>query len=192
MKKNVRLVVIGASRGGFEALQRILPALPEGAAAPVVVVQHRSPDGDDRLTAALQRACALPLEDAEDKRELSPGRVYFAPADYHVLVDGDALSLSTDEPVRHARPSIDVLFESAAEAFGNGVVGVVLTGAGNDGVAGLAAIRRHGGFAVVEQPATAQAPALPAQAVAAGEADLVLPLDEIGPFLRTILERGVS
>jgi two-component system, chemotaxis family, protein-glutamate methylesterase/glutaminase len=179
-----RLVVIGTSLGGLTALPTILRALPAGFRCPVVVVQHRAIDVDDvSLLAALQRGCPLELREVEDKDPLRPGRVYLAPADYHVLVEGDHLTLSTEARVLHARPSIDVLFESAADAHGERVIGVVLTGASRDGVSGSQEIKRRGGFVVVQDPATAEAKLMPASVLSAVAVDRVLRLDQIAQCL---------
>lgn len=177
------LVVIGASRGGLRALEAVLGALPAGFGPPVAIVQHRDKTAPETLAELLQRRSPRPVVEAEDKQPIRPGHVYLAPADYHLLVDAGHFALSTEPPVHHARPSVDVLFESAAEAYRERVTGVVLTGASTDGAEGLAAIKRHGGLTVAQDPATAEAPAMPEAAIAAGAADHVLPLAEIGPFL---------
>lgn len=185
------LGVIGASWGGIEALQVLLGSLPRGFPVPLAVVQHRDHQAEEMLTRLLQRSCALTVAEAEDKEPLRAGRVYIAPADYHMLIDDRAIALSIDPPVAYARPSIDLLFESAAEAYREHVVGVLLTGKNRDGVRGLEAIRRRGGLAVVQQPATAAAEMLPAAAVGAGAFDVVLHLEAIGPFLvtRCVMEK---
>ena len=121
--------------------------------------------------------------DADDKQWIKPGTVYFAPADYHLLVEKGEFSLSVDEAVHHSRPSIDVLFESAADAYGAALIGVILTGANDDGAAGARRIKSRGGLVVAQDPKTAEAPAMPAAAIAAGAVDQILPLDQIGPFL---------
>ncbi len=176
------VVVIGASLGGLSAVSVLLKALPKDFGVPVVVAQHRGvqmPEGD--LAEIWQRVCALPVVDAGDKVEIAPGRVYIAPADYHLLVETPRrFALSVDAPVLWARPSIDVLFESAADAFGPAVIGVVLTGASADGSVGLKAIRDHGGCALVQDPATAECAVMPRAALTATPVNHVLPLDELG------------
>ena len=179
-----RLVVIGTSLGGFTALPTILRGLPEDFRCPVVVVQHRAIHADDlSLVAAYQRGCALEVREAEDKDPLMPGRVYLAPADYHVMVEDGHLTLSTEARVLHARPSIDVLFESAAESHRKRVVGVVLTGASRDGVHGCQAIKRHGGVVIVQEPSSAESKMMPGSVLGAVAVDRVLLLPQIAQCL---------
>ena len=177
------LVVIGASWGGLAALEAVLGALPARFAAAVAVVQHRGADHPELLGYLLDRCSALPVRDAEDKDPLRPGHAYLAPATYHLLVDGDRLALSTELAVHHSRPAIDVLFESAAEAYRERTVGVVLTGANADGAAGLAAVARRGGFTIVQDPDEAERAEMPAAAIAAARPDAVVPLSAIAPLL---------
>jgi two-component system chemotaxis response regulator CheB len=178
----VELIAIGASWGGLAALSAVLGDLPAGLPAAIVVAQHRGP-GDGVLAELLARAGALPVRDAEDKDELRPGEVLVAPPGYHMLVDRREVALSVDEPVRFSRPSIDVLLESAAAAYGERLAGVVLTGANADGAAGLAEIRRRGGIAIVQDPEEAERAEMPRAALAACPAALVRPLADIGPEL---------
>src|SRR5438270_6594035 len=180
-----KLVVVGCSWGGFAALGRLLDHLPDGVDLPVVVAQHRGPDSlRGALEATLRRRLERPVVEVEDKAPIGLGRVYIAPPDYHLLVEPGSFALSVDERVRHARPSIDVLFESAADAYGERVIGIVLTGANEDGAAGLRRIADRGGLAIVQDPATAERRAMPDAAIAAGGgASVVLPLEEIGPFV---------
>ena len=178
-----RLVAVGASWGGLDALTVVLGALPGSFPAPVVVVQHRSPQAhSSSLVNLLAHRSALAVVEADDKMPIEPGHVYVAPPDYHLLVETGSLALSTDELVRYSRPSVDVLFESAADAYGAGVIGVVLTGANDDGARGLSRVRRLGGVGVVQDPATAERREMPEAAIAAG-ADHVVPLSEIAPLL---------
>jgi len=159
-------VVIGASAGAIQALSRILPALPPDYPVPVLIVVHVPADRSD-LPGLFAAKCRLAVKEAEDKEPVAAGTVYFAAPDYHLLAEGDrTLSLSVDDPVLYSRPSIDVLFESAADAYGAGLVGVILTGANEDGARGLAAVVRAGGTALVEDPAEAYASAMPAAALA--------------------------
>jgi two-component system, chemotaxis family, protein-glutamate methylesterase/glutaminase len=154
-RPELRVVVIGASAGGIEAVRLLLNALPAGLSVPVVVVLHLGPEGRWNW-ASVFHGCRLPIEEAEDKGRAAPGTIVIAPPDYHLLLDGDGvLSLSLDEPVNLSRPAIDVLFESAAWALGEGVLGVLLTGANADGARGLAAIDRAGGRCWVQTPETA-------------------------------------
>ena len=181
---NYDLIVIGASWGGLHAVSEILSALPEDLDAAVVVAQHRKADSlDGGLASILSLRTRLPVRDAEGKEPIEPGNVYLAPPDYHLLIDRGYFSLSTEHPVRYARPSVDVLFESAAEAYGNRVIGVILTGANEDGAAGLARIKELGGVAVVQDPRTAERDEMPTAALEATSADAVLPLEEIGKFI---------
>jgi two-component system, chemotaxis family, protein-glutamate methylesterase/glutaminase len=176
------LVLIGASLGGLKAIQSVLSPLAAEFPLAVVIVQHRK-SGGDTLTELLQKNCALPVTEAEDKMAIQPGHVYLAPADYHLLAEDGLLALSTDPPVNYARPSIDVLFESAADSYADRAVGILLTGANKDGAAGLAAIRARGGLTVAQDPKTAEAPKMPQAAINADVVDKILPLEEIGPFL---------
>ena len=182
------LIVIGASWGGLRAVQVVLDGLGDTSPAPIVVAQHRAAGDGERLSQLLQRSTELTVREAEDKDTLAPGCVYLAPPDYHTLIESDGtLALSTEGHVRHARPSIDVLFRSAAEAYRERCVGVVLTGANDDGADGLARIKELGGVAVVQDPRTAERREMPAAAIEAAHADIVLPLEEIGAFLRCLL-----
>lgn len=182
-----RAVVIGASAGAVQALQTILPALSAGYRLPVLVVVHVPPDRANMLVPLLQARCEITVKEAEDKERIVPGTVYFAPSDYHLLVETDeSLALSIDEPVNYSRPSIDVLFESAADTYGPGLVGVVLTGANHDGAAGLRAIVDAGGLAVVEDPAGAYATAMPLAALEACPSAMIMNLDAIAAYLSTL------
>jgi two-component system chemotaxis response regulator CheB len=189
------LVAVGSSWGGLAALHTVLGALPAGFGAPVVVGQHRSARSDDTvLPLLLSQATGLRVSDAEDKDELVPGVVLLAPADYHMLIERGSVSLSCDAPVAFSRPSIDVLFESAADAYGAGVIGVVLTGANADGAAGLAAVRRRGGMAIVQDPEDAERPEMPGAALRAVPDAHVLALEAIGPRIADMVgtQEGVA
>lgn len=181
------IVVIGASLGGLHAVETLLGGLPASFPRPVAIVQHREAGSDDRLSELLQSHTALPVAEVEDKEPITPGRVYLAPADYHLLIENGNFALSTEPPVWHARPSIDVLFESAAEARGARVIGVILSGANQDGARGLAAVKRCGGIAVVQDPATAESSAMPNAAIATAETDQILPLEEIASFVARVV-----
>jgi two-component system, chemotaxis family, protein-glutamate methylesterase/glutaminase len=184
------IIVIGTSRGGLRVMQQILGALPPQFPLPIVLVQHREPGSDDTLLGLLQTASALPVVEILDKQIIRPGHVYLAPADYHTLVEDDHFALSADEPVNYSRPSIDVLFESASDAYGERVVGVVLTGANNDGARGLALIKARGGLAVVQDPETSEAPAMPKAALKAVAGAQAMPVEEIGQFLVKTCQAG--
>lgn len=183
----LQAVVIGTSAGAVQALSAILPPLPADYPLPVMVVVHVPPDRRNALTELFQTRCAMTVREAEDKEPLQPGVIYFAPPDYHLLVETpELLALSTDEPVLHSRPSIDVLFESAADAFGEGLVGIILTGANQDGADGLKAIGQAGGVVVVEDPASAAAAAMPEAALTAWPGAKAMSLEEIGVYLRSL------
>jgi len=179
-----RAVVIGASAGGLNALAALLSDLPQDFPLPVLVVQHLLPGSGGYLAESLSQKCAMAVKEAEEKEKLRPGCVYLAPPDYHLLVERDeALSLSIDEKVHYSRPSIDVLFESAAYAWSSKVIGVILTGASADGAKGLALIKARGGMAIVQDPATAEQPIMPQAAIDAVDVDYVLGLAEMGEML---------
>jgi two-component system, chemotaxis family, protein-glutamate methylesterase/glutaminase len=183
----VDAVVIGASAGGIEALTVLLPALPAGLRPPVFVVLHLPRDRPSVLVEIFTPKCAVPIREAEDKESVMAGTVYFAPNNYHLLVDnGPQLALSADDPVHHSRPSIDVLFESAIEIYNDRLLGIILSGANEDGAAGLAAIHDAGGITVVQSPRTARAPHMALSALKLRQADRVLALDEIAGMLRTL------
>lgn len=179
-----RVVVIGASAGAIQALSHILPPLPADYPLPIVVVVHVPADRTNFLAPLFEAKCMMAVREADDKEPALPGTIYFAPPGYHLLLEEDAtLALSSDEPVQHSRPSIDVLFESAAEAFREGTIGIVLTGANADGAQGLRAIAAAGGVAVVEDPAAAFADAMPLAARKACPSAATMSLDEITRFL---------
>lgn len=183
-----RAVVIGVSAGGLEALKAIIPALRADFSLPVMIVQHLSADSTSFLPVFLNDMSALTVKEAEDKEVLAGKTVYIAPPDYHLLVEADqSLSLSQEPKVNFSRPAVDVLFETAAEAYGSGLVGIVLTGANNDGAKGLARIKALGGLTVVQSPETAAATAMPMAAIEVAKPDHVLPLRDIGPFLNTLI-----
>ncbi len=180
------VVVIGSSLGGLEAVSTVLAALPEGFPLPILIAQHRAtvPPSDGELQAIWQRHTSLVVCDAEDKAPIVPGHVYVAPPDYHLMIEAPGLlALSTEGPVLWARPSIDVLFETAAEAYGDSVIGVMLTGASADGSQGLRAIRARGGCALVQEPTSAACDVMPRAALAATSVNHVLGLRDLGRVL---------
>ncbi|HEX3773301.1 MAG TPA: chemotaxis protein CheB, partial [Polyangiaceae bacterium] len=161
------------------ALTRLLSALPSNYRLPILIVQHRSKDSDERLSGLLRVASQIPVHEAEDKEPLvSPG-VYLGPPDYHLLVEQNSIALSTEEPVAHSRPSIDVLFESAAYSYGSEVIGVLLTGANQDGTRGLQQIKQRGGYVIVQDPDSAESGFMPKHAMKNVLADRVLGLEQI-------------
>ena len=183
----IRAVAIGASAGGVQALLQILPLLPASYPLPVLIVVHVPPDRSNALVPLFQGKCQVQVKEAEDKEPALAGVVYFAPSDYHLLVEADgSLSLSSDELVNHSRPSIDVLLESSADAFGPALAAVVLTGANGDGAAGLRAAMDGGGAAIVEDPGLAFASEMPAAALRACPTAKVLTLDAITPYLLSL------
>jgi two-component system chemotaxis response regulator CheB len=190
------LIAIGCSLGGMNALQIILSHLTRDFCIPIVVAQHRHRRSSDALPEYFRRQTDLKVVDAEDKQWIEPGHVYLAPADYHLFIERNGtrgeLSLSVDEAVRYARPSIDVLFESAAEAYGNRLIGIVLTGANDDGARGAARIKALGGIVVAQDPTTAEAPAMPRATIEAVQVDRILRLDEIAPFLIEVCQTSLS
>ena len=177
-------MVIGVSAGGMEALGAILPLLPADFALPVIIVQHRYNEAGDYMEQNLNLKCQGIVKQADEKESIEAGHVYFAPPNYHLLIENDrTFSLSVDNPVNYARPSVDVLFETAADVYGERLIGVILTGANNDGSQGLKKIKERDGLAVVQDPQTAEAELMPRAAIAATEVDHILPLDKIVPFL---------
>ena len=184
------IVVVGASWGGLNALSRLVADVDAGFPLPIAVVQHRSKESDHLLGQLLQDRTALRVKEVEDKDPIAPGHVYVAPPDYHLLVDlledGPHFALSVDPPVRYSRPSIDVAFVAAADAFGARVIGVVLTGANEDGAVGLRRIVDRGGYAIVQDPATAEIRTMPQAALTAVPNAEVLPLAGIGGRLSAL------
>lgn len=173
-------VVIGASAGGMEALKKLLTVLPKSLAAPIVIVQHLSPHSDNYLTRRLDELCKIHVKEADEKEKIIAGTAYIAPPNYHLLIEQDkTLSLSADVKVNFSRPSIDVLFDSAAEVFRKGLIGIILTGANNDGSKGLKTIRNFGGLAIVQEPESAEVKAMPRAAIEAAGADFILTIDQI-------------
>lgn len=183
----VDAIVIGASAGGIEALMTLLPRLAADLPVPIHVVVHVPRDRPSLLATVFAHRCAMRVVEAEDKMPVEPGTIHFAPPDYHLLVDrGPILALSIEAPVKHSRPSIDVLFESAAQVHGPRLAAILLTGASDDGTDGLVAVRRAGGIVVVQEPASAASPIMPTAALRRVAADHVLPLAGIGALLRTL------
>jgi len=177
------IVVIGTSMGGLSALQVVLGGLNSTFPVAIAVVQHRHKESGSTLSQFLHRQIKLPIKEAEDKDPLCPGQIYLAPSDYHLLVEPGYFSLSTDEPVSYARPSIDVLFESAADTYRDRTIGVILTGANQDGAQGLARIKAAGGVVIVQEPASAENNVMPQAAIDAAAIDRILPLTEIAAYL---------
>ena len=179
-------IAIGISSGGVEALKSLLGALPKDFPLPLLIVQHIAPESGNGMARLLDEVCAIRVKEADELERPVGGTVYLAPANYHLLVEPDGrLGLSTDPPVSFARPSVDVLFETAAQAFGKGLIGVVLTGAGSDGSRGLKRIKELGGIAVVQDPDDATAGSMPNNAIMAVTPDYLIDLAGLpGLFLR--------
>ena len=179
-----KAIVIGSSAGGMEALRTVLSVLPESFEIPILISQHLSPSSDNYITQYLNKLCKLEVKEADEKENIQVGKVYFAPPNFHLLVEKDkTLSLSTDSRVNFARPSIDVMFETAAWAYGSSLIGIVLTGANFDGSNGLKIIKDFGGLTIVQDPKTAHTPTMPEFAIAATKVDHILPINKIGEFL---------
>ncbi|WP_017672362.1 chemotaxis protein CheB [Blastomonas sp. AAP53] len=181
----MRAIVIGASAGGVQALLSILTALPPQFSCPILIVLHVPQRNDNPLVSLLRARCLLDVKEAEDKEPLGQGTIYFAPPGYHLLIEKNmTIALSSDEPVNFSRPAIDVLFETAADALSDAVTGIILTGANHDGAQGLRAIGAAGGTAIVQDPSTAEMPAMPLAALEACPLAQSLSIDEIIEFLR--------
>ena len=186
---DLEAIVIGGSAGALEALLAIVPALPEQVSCPIVIVLHLSPAQPSLVPEILSRVCTRAVHEAEDKAPLCDHTVYVAAPNYHLLIERNrSLSLSIDEPVHHSRPAIDVLFESAADAYGPAVAGLVLSGANQDGAEGLSQIREAGGVAIIQDPATASSPAMPEAAMRrVGPSAHVVRLGDLGGFLARLV-----
>lgn len=185
MGQHYEAIVLGTSAGGFKALSAIVPELPAHYSLPVIVVQHMREDSDGFMTQHLNSLSAVLVKEAEDKEPIQPGILYIAPPGYHLLIEENrSFSLSVDPKVNYTRPSIDVLFDSAADVYEDRVIGVILTGANSDGSRGLGRIKERGGLAIAQDPASAEADYMPGEAINTTHIDHVLKLQEIGPFLR--------
>ena len=183
-----KIIVIGTSAGGMEALKTLLPVFPPAFPVPIVIVQHISSLSNGFMIQYLNSISSLRVKEAEEKELLTAATVYFAPPNYHLLIEDDhTLSLSVEHKVNYARPSIDVLFDSAVYAYGKSIIGVILTGANNDGAKGLSEIKKVGGYTIVQSPETAYSDSMPKAAIAQSTPDLIVPLEEIGIVLRDLL-----
>ncbi len=184
------LVVVGTSLGGLTALQQIFRSLRSHFPLPIVVVQHRHRSSSDSLPQFLERQASIPVKDAEDKEYIRPGRIYLAPPDYHLLIERGGFSLTLEGPVNYSRPSIDLLFESAADSYGEKVIGILLTGANQDGAEGIKRIRSRGGYTIVQDPSTAEAPEMPQSALNITEVDQILPIKKVAATLNLLTTLG--
>lgn len=192
-RPSCEIAVIGGSWGGAAAVSALLSHLTPACRLQVVVALHRGAaapsETQDVLVNALQRHSALPVAEAEDKTELQEGRVLVAPSDYHLLIEDSHVALTTEAPIRFSRPSIDVLFESAADAYGERVAAVLLTGANDDGARGLVAVKERGGITFVQDPKTAERCEMPEAAIATGAVDRILPVPAIAAALESLGRR---
>ena len=180
----VEAVVIGASAGGVDALLKLLSALPDRFRLPIISVLHLPERRESQLASIFRQRSSIAVSEPGDKEKISPATLYFAPPGYHLSVEMDkTFSLSCEAPVHFSRPSIDLLMESAADAYGNALAGILLTGANYDGAAGLAKIRAHGGFTIVQDPAQAQVSTMPEAAIRRLQPDMILKLDDIRGLL---------
>ena len=179
-----KAVVIGASAGGFNALRDFIPKLPKQFSMPVFIVQHISPSSDSYMSLFLNKLSKLNVKEADEKEKIKKGNVYISPPNYHLLIEENlSISLSTEEKKNYSRPSIDILFETAAYAYGNKLIGIILTGANNDGAAGLRKIKDIGGYCIVQEPSEAESPAMPLAAIKKAKPNKILKLNEIVDLL---------
>lgn len=186
----VDVVAVGASWGGLDALTALVRGLPQDFDVPIVIVQHRGPDAASLLSSLLQQWTERTVCEPEDKDPILAGHIYVAPANYHLLVEEGHLSLTTEAPVRYSRPSIDVMFGSAAHAYGKRAIGVVLTGANEDGSRGLQCVHEYGGHCVVQDPATAEVATMPAAALRRVPQATCLPLERIPAHIADVARNG--
>ena len=183
----IEAIVIGASAGGVEALLTIFAALPDGFGLPILAVLHLPDERRSQLAEVFGRRLSMPVVEARDKEVIMPGTLYFAGPRYHLSVEQDrSLSLSQEERVHHSRPAIDYLFASAADAYGKGLLAVLLTGANQDGAQGLAQVKAQGGTTVVHDPAEARVAVMPRAALALHTPDHILTLGRIGSLLASL------
>ncbi|MDC7125652.1 MAG: chemotaxis protein CheB [Spirochaetales bacterium] len=186
---SIQAIVIGTSAGGLKALSVIIPKLKPDFPAPIVILQHMSQDSENETVNLLDRLTPLKVKEADEKETLVRGTIYFAAPNYHLLIERNkTFSLSVDPKVNYSRPSIDVLFETAAEAYQEGLVAVILTGANNDGEKGAIKIVRMGGRVIVQDPETAEAPLMPLSVIENCKVEVVLPLEDIADYLNTITQ----
>jgi len=182
-------IVIGVSSGGMTALKFIFSALPVGFSIPIIVVQHISARSDNEWIQLLNEKSNLTVKEADEKEKIASGNAYIGPSNYHLLIEKDkTFSLTIDERVNFARPSIDVLFETAAEAYKDKLIGIVLTGSNNDGTKGIKRIKECGGLAIIQDPETAESSNMPSSAIAAIQPDYILSLEKIIELLIKITQ----
>jgi two-component system, chemotaxis family, protein-glutamate methylesterase/glutaminase len=186
-------IVVGVSAGGMDALSRLFCLISNDFGLPIVVVQHLHASSNGYLAEFLGNKTPLYVKEVEEKFKIQPGTIYLCPSNYHLLIEADeTFALSIDEKVNHTRPSIDVLFESAARVWSQRLIGIILTGANRDGAEGIRRIKACGGLTIAQDPATAESPFMPQAAIDTGCVDKVLSLEGIRDFLNslTIETRG--
>jgi two-component system chemotaxis response regulator CheB len=187
---NYRAIVIGASNGGLHALSIILARIPKDYSIPIIIVQHRHKDERDLLETILQQRCEINIKQADEKEKIIGACVYVAPPDYHLMIETDeTFSLSIDTFVRHSRPSIDVLFESAAQVYRDELIGIILTGSNDDGANGIKCIHQYGGATIAQHPDEAKDPSMPVASIRTGAVRQILSLREIYEFLNEVEKR---
>lgn len=184
-------VVIGVSAGGISALTKVLPNLPLNLPIPILIVQHIGADAQNYLAEHFSKKCKLNVVEAKDKEPITSGNIYFAPPNYHMLIEADqTIALSTEAKINFSRPSIDALFETAAETYCSNLIGIILTGANSDGANGLAKIKSFGGLTIVQSPETAEVDTMPTAAISHSKIDYITPFDEISTLLTTLSFQG--
>jgi two-component system chemotaxis response regulator CheB len=189
-RKKYQAIVVGTSAGGFHAVSEILGKLPIDFPVPVIVVQHRAKESQDLFEEVLQRKCRITIKQADEKEHIESGNVYVAPPNYHLLIETDhTFSLSLDPPVQYSRPSIDVLFETAAFTYRDKLIGIILTGSNSDGAAGISAIRKMGGLTIAQDPAEAQYALMTQASIDTHHVQHVWRLKEIRDFLGSLTAR---
>lgn len=188
-----QVIVLGVSAGGINALREIFMNLNDEFSTPVLIVQHLHHHSDNYLANYLNKLTRLSVKEADEKEMIQSNTVYLAPANYHLIVEEDkTLSLSTEDRVNYSRPSIDVLFESAAEVYGSHLIGIILTGANSDGTNGMIRIKEKGGLLIAQDPATAEVSTMPLSAIVQTDVDHVLSLKDISGFLNRILQSNAN
>ncbi len=185
--KKYKIILIGASAGGVQALRKIIPELPNACPVPVIVVQHLHPQQDEFHVDFLDQMSKVKVEEALDKTPIETGHVYFAPPNYHLLVENDkSLGLTVENRVSHSIPSIDVLFQSAADVYKDSTLAIILTGANADGASGIKYIKELGGTTIAQNPEEAATPFMPQAAISTGKVDMVMSLEEIANYLKKL------
>lgn len=186
-----RAIVIGASAGGLYAIRDLLIPLPADFRIPIIIVQHISPTSENYMVEFLNNTTSLNVKEVDEKEPIKPGMVYISPPNYHILIEEDeTFSLSADEKVNYSRPSIDVLFYSASDIYKKDLIGVILTGANDDGARGLFTIRKNGGLGIVQEPSTAEAPQMPKAAILEANPEHILEINEIAKLLIELSNKG--